>query len=331
MTKIDAHDTRLENLRKLIAAMGGPTVVSHKLGHANGSYLAQMAGPNPSRPVGEKVARSIEATLKIPAGWLDLPEAKMTFADSHQADLVFTAPDGHQVLVEAKKYHKKPRITLESPAELEREIFRASNVKRTVDPEETESAQRRDIINEGKRVIDLGEQAFDYFDEAEKELGRVLQSTLDIAKQPAQTAGGGHLTSDFRFAGEYTPGPRDLPVFGSFKGGFDGNTIDYHDPVEFIERPRELIGVKKACGIYIVNDSTEPRYFQGEMALVHPGLPVKAGDHVAVELTNGNGMVKRLVKKADDYVLLAQYNAPEEKRFKRAEIAGIYKIIGTRS
>ena len=50
---------------------GGPTSLSKKLGHSNASYLAQLAGPNPSRDVSEKVAREIEHKLGLPDNWMD--------------------------------------------------------------------------------------------------------------------------------------------------------------------------------------------------------------------------------------------------------------------
>ena len=65
------YDTRRDNLRRLIGQWGGPTSLSRKLGHANGSYVAQLAGPRPSREVSEKVAREIEGKLKLPLGWMD--------------------------------------------------------------------------------------------------------------------------------------------------------------------------------------------------------------------------------------------------------------------
>lgn len=66
------YEIRRENLKKLFTTWGGPTSLAKKLGHSNGSYLAQLAGPNPSREISEKVAREIEATLKIASGWMDL-------------------------------------------------------------------------------------------------------------------------------------------------------------------------------------------------------------------------------------------------------------------
>ena len=65
------YDKRRENLRALMAQWGGPTSLAKKLGHANGSYLAQLAGPNPSRDVSERVAREMEGKLGLPIGWLD--------------------------------------------------------------------------------------------------------------------------------------------------------------------------------------------------------------------------------------------------------------------
>ncbi len=67
--------TRRENLRSLMAQWGGPTSMAKKLGHTNGSYIAQLAGPNPSREVSEKVARDMEAKLGLPIGWLDQEHA----------------------------------------------------------------------------------------------------------------------------------------------------------------------------------------------------------------------------------------------------------------
>lgn len=69
------YDTRRENLRGLMHQWGGPTSLAKKLAHANGSYVAQLAGPNPSREVSEKVARDMEAKLGLPIGWLDQEHA----------------------------------------------------------------------------------------------------------------------------------------------------------------------------------------------------------------------------------------------------------------
>lgn len=65
------YDVRRENLRALMKTWGGPTSLAKKLGHANGSYLAQIAGPHPRREISEKVAREIETKLGLALGYLD--------------------------------------------------------------------------------------------------------------------------------------------------------------------------------------------------------------------------------------------------------------------
>lgn len=69
------YDIRRDNLRKLIREWHGPTSLAKKLGHSSGSYLAQLAGPNPSRDISERTAREIESKLDLPSGWMDRENA----------------------------------------------------------------------------------------------------------------------------------------------------------------------------------------------------------------------------------------------------------------
>ncbi|MDP2262656.1 MAG: hypothetical protein Q8K24_05805 [Hydrogenophaga sp.] len=71
-TVIDISDVRRENLRRVIANNGGPVAVAKRIGHANASYLVQMAGPHPTRKVSEKTARLVERSLDMPERSLDV-------------------------------------------------------------------------------------------------------------------------------------------------------------------------------------------------------------------------------------------------------------------
>lgn len=64
-------DVRRKRLRELIKKWGGPGSLAKKLGLRSGSYLSQIAGPNPTRDISEEVARDIEHKLDLPMGWLD--------------------------------------------------------------------------------------------------------------------------------------------------------------------------------------------------------------------------------------------------------------------
>ena len=71
---MDVHKRRLDNLRALIREWGGPTSLSKRLGYSNPTYLVQLAGPNPSRPLWERSARAIEKKLGLPDLWFDKNE-----------------------------------------------------------------------------------------------------------------------------------------------------------------------------------------------------------------------------------------------------------------
>lgn len=69
---MDIWQTRRENMRQIIANTdGGVKTISSKLGYSNSSYLVQMAGPNPTRPISERNARTFELKLGLEAGTLD--------------------------------------------------------------------------------------------------------------------------------------------------------------------------------------------------------------------------------------------------------------------
>ncbi len=242
LTKV-VNDIRRDNLMRLIDALGGPTSLALKLGYANGTYLSQLAGRNPSRTVGEKVARMVETKLSLPDGWMDTPNMPVVF----------------------------DRTTRAAPR--------------------AQTAQRQEHAARKSAQVDTS-----------------FQSRMMPLPEP---------------------GPRDLPVYGTVQGGFNGAEVNYHDPVEYIQRPPTLIGVAKACGVYVTGESMEPRYYAGEIVLVDPRRPARTGDFVVVELSDDRAIVKRLTKRNDKGITVSQLNPPEEKNISRAEVVGVYRIVGT--
>lgn len=66
--------TRIDNMRILEAQCeGGKTEMARKLGYGQPSYISQMCGPNPSRPISEHTARKIEHAFGLAPGWMDEP------------------------------------------------------------------------------------------------------------------------------------------------------------------------------------------------------------------------------------------------------------------
>jgi SOS-response transcriptional repressor LexA len=121
---------------------------------------------------------------------------------------------------------------------------------------------------------------------------------------------------------------RDLPVMGAVKGGSEGFYFNEGEPKEFVARPSGLDGVANAFALYVDGDSMEPRYFAGEILYVNPNRPITKSCFVAVELQDGQGMIKQFVKRSDDTVMLRQFNPPKDIRLPTREVKRMYRITG---
>lgn len=123
-----------------------------------------------------------------------------------------------------------------------------------------------------------------------------------------------------------------IPVYASAQGGPDGTLLTY-EPIEYVDRPEPLIGVRGAFAMYVVNDSMEPKYSQGTLLLVHPTRPVRRSDYVLVVMRSaGNehsALVKQLVRMDQDELVLRQFNPPSEFAVRRSEVAGVHLVIGS--
>ncbi|WP_245602395.1 XRE family transcriptional regulator [Fodinicurvata fenggangensis] len=145
-------------------------------------------------------------------------------------------------------------------------------------------------------------------------------------------------------------GARDLPVFASAQAGPDGMMVSY-DPIEWIERPAPLAGVPDAFAMYVVNDSMEPRYRQGDLLLIHPQRPVRPGKDVLVisrdslpaeadtalpeeEATavqvdgDHSAWIKQLVRLDAGQVILRQLNPARDFALPRHRVAGLHLVVG---
>lgn len=89
---MNISDYRRENFRQFASSNGGPSVVAKRLGYSNASYVVQMIGPNPTRPVTERMARRIEEEFALPEGTMDKPVATIPLAAAPKAAVVAPAP-----------------------------------------------------------------------------------------------------------------------------------------------------------------------------------------------------------------------------------------------
>lgn len=61
---------RIANLRKLQGVFGSWAELARQTGKAASNLMA-MAGPNPTKAIGEVIARDLERILRLDHGWLD--------------------------------------------------------------------------------------------------------------------------------------------------------------------------------------------------------------------------------------------------------------------
>ena len=123
--------------------------------------------------------------------------------------------------------------------------------------------------------------------------------------------------------------PRDLPVMGAVKGGAEGFYFNEGEAKEFVVRPPAMGGVSNAFALYVDGESMEPRYYAGEMLYVNPNRPITRRCFVAVEMNDGQGLIKQFVRRNDDHLVLAQFNPPKEIRLPVAQVKRIYRITGS--
>ncbi|HEY2891808.1 MAG TPA: S24 family peptidase [Dongiaceae bacterium] len=123
--------------------------------------------------------------------------------------------------------------------------------------------------------------------------------------------------------------PRDLPVMGTVRGGAGGVYINEGEAKEFIVRPPSLTSVSNAFALYVHGESMEPRYYAGEILYVNPNRPLTKGCFVAVEMIDGEALIKQFVRSSDDLLVLAQFNPLKEIRLPIAGVKSVYRITGS--
>jgi phage repressor protein C with HTH and peptisase S24 domain len=126
--------------------------------------------------------------------------------------------------------------------------------------------------------------------------------------------------------------PRDFPVYGAAQGGPSGAMSMSSDAIQHIARPDPLMTVKAGYGIYVVGESMSPAYEQGDIALVHRGLPPRRQSDVILIRREPDGtphaLIKHLLGWTDDSWRVRQYNPPSEYELPRDEWKEVETIVG---
>lgn len=125
-----------------------------------------------------------------------------------------------------------------------------------------------------------------------------------------------------------TQAQRDLPVMGTVKGDGDGFLFIQGEAKEFVERPANLKGVLNALALYMDGEAMEPRYFAGELLYVNPNRPLTKNCFVAVELADGQGLIRQFLRRSEDEVVLRQFSPAKDMHLKAGNVRRIVRITG---
>lgn len=114
---------------------------------------------------------------------------------------------------------------------------------------------------------------------------------------------------------------------GSLKGAFQINS----DPIDYVCRMAGIASAHDIYALYIVGDSMEPRYYEGELVYVSAKRPARIGDFVILEIQKEKGeneaFCKKLCKKTAHEIWVRQFNPPLELRFPIQDVKSIHKVL----
>lgn len=148
--------TRLNNARQISESVGGQAAFARRLSSSR-QQVSHIVGANPIKPIGNRLARKIEATFGYPVGWLD---------QTHESN---AEPTGAKPFVDVPLLDGSEFTTVPAPdAPIEYVRITKSWLRRNIEPTAVEylslwmarGDSMSDLIRDGDTVlIDRGQSA----------------------------------------------------------------------------------------------------------------------------------------------------------------------------
>ena len=103
---------------------------------------------------------------------------------------------------------------------------------------------------------------------------------------------------------------------------------------DFVHRPAILAGVDEAYGLYVPDSCMEPRFFPGELVLIHPGRPALPGDFVVVftreeEEPEPCACCRRFLGRRGGEMEFALFHPAETRILSARQITAVHRILTT--
>lgn len=123
-----------------------------------------------------------------------------------------------------------------------------------------------------------------------------------------------------------------LQVYASAAGGPEGAWILSPDAIAVIPRDARLVGVRDAFACYVVGDSMEHAYEQGNLLLVNPAAMATPGDDILLLRAEPDGtryaLIKRLVGLNSAHWKVRQFNPDKTFTLPRKDWQRAMLVIG---
>lgn len=123
-------------------------------------------------------------------------------------------------------------------------------------------------------------------------------------------------------------GVKDLPVVGTVRAASRGTGFTRTSGV-VTERPAFLKGIRSAYALRLHDPSMSPAFEPGWLLYVDPTEAVKPGDNVVIQ-RDGAMMIRRLVKKTKDAVIVRQFSPRADTRLSAEELTALHCVAGVR-
>ena len=128
--------------------------------------------------------------------------------------------------------------------------------------------------------------------------------------------------------------PRNLPVYGSARGGIDGSFEMNGQSMDYVERPPSLAAARNAYAVYVQGDSMSPRFEAGWLLHINPTRPVRRGDNVVVQIKAADehapplAYIKTFEATTPTKLMLSQFNPKIELEWPLENVVSIHRVVG---
>jgi transcriptional regulator with XRE-family HTH domain len=133
--------------------------------------------------------------------------------------------------------------------------------------------------------------------------------------------------------GDSLMGSVDLPVFAFVQGG-QGALVLSNEPFSRIARPHNLLGIRDAYGVLVIDDSMAREFNSGDTAYVNPFLVPRRGDPCVFQGHDGGTVVacikylRRSPDASETVWYVSQSNPEKEFTLKKSEWQICHVVVG---